>query len=105
MPSTSSSESGRRTLPGLPMTSDRGGISIRSGISAPAAMIESDLIVAPLSRIAPIPTSTRSSIVQPWSTAAWPTVTSSPMRVGCVPRMTCTIVPSWIFVRRPIRIS
>src|SRR5689334_5318525 len=31
-------------------------------------------------------------------------VTSSPIVVGCVPFITCTIVPSWIFVRFPTRI-
>ena len=42
-------------------------------------------------------------MVQPCSTAECPTVTSSPMVVGCVSRITCTIVRSWMFDRRPMR--
>jgi hypothetical protein len=39
-----------------------------------------------------MPTSTRSARVQPWSTAAWPIVTSLPMVVGWVRLITCTTV-------------
>ena len=45
----------------------------------------------------------RSSMVQPWTTAACPIVTSSPMVVAWVSFMTCTTVPSWTFDRRPMR--
>ena len=37
--------------------------------------------------------------------AACPIVTSSPIVVGCVPFMTCTMVPSCTLLRRPIRIQ
>ena len=69
----------------------------------PAATIESAPMCAPFSSIAPMPIRQRSSMVQPCSTAECPTVTSSPMVVGCVSRITCTIVRSWMLLRRPMR--
>ena len=42
------------------MTSDRGGMTVPSVTSVPAATIESAPITAPFSMIAPIPMSTRS---------------------------------------------
>ena len=41
---TSASVSGRRTLPGLPITIDRGGMIIRSVTSVPAATMQSSPI-------------------------------------------------------------
>ena len=51
-----------------------------------------------------MPIRQRCPSVQPCSTAPCPTVTSSPTIVGCDgSRITCTMVPSWMFVRAPIR--
>ena len=61
------------------MTSDRGGMTVPSVTSDPAATIESSPIVAPFSMIAPMPTSTRLPTVQPCTIAPWPIVTSSPI--------------------------
>ena len=59
-----------------------------------------------------MPISAASSMVQAWITALWPMVTSSPMRVANPPSLacgpswlTCTTLPSWIFVRAPMRMK
>ena len=44
-------------------------------------------------------------MVQPWTIAPWPMVTSSPMVVGWVPDWTWTTVPSWTLVLAPIRMA
>ena len=94
MSATSASVSVRFTLPGLPITSERGGTFMPSTSSVPAATIDPVPTCEPLSRIAPIPIRHWSSIVQPWTMAPWPIVTLSPIVVGCVRVMTWTIVPS-----------
>ena len=71
--------------------------------SVPAAITQSDSMCTPFNSTAPMPISTRSSIVVPCTTAEWPTVTSSPMIVGCVSRITWIIVRSWMLVRLPMR--
>jgi hypothetical protein len=104
MSATSASVRGRFTFAGLPMTSDRGGIRMSSTTSEPAATIDPLPTCDPFNRIAPIPMRQRSSIVQPWTTAACPIVTSSPTVVACVSFITWMIVPSCTLDRRPIRI-
>ena len=105
MSATSACVSSRFTLPGLPITSERGGTFCPSTSSVPAATIDPVPTWAPFSRIAPMPIRHWSSIVQPWITAAWPIVTLSPMLVGCVPVIAWTIVPSWMLVRLPTLIQ
>src|SRR5581483_3097917 len=103
MSSTSFCVSRRLTLPGLPITSERGGTCMFSVTSVPAATMEPAPTREPFSRIAPMPMRHCASIVQPWITAAWPIVTASPMCVSCVPSIAWTTAPSWMFDRRPIR--
>jgi len=72
----------RRILPGMPTTSELGGMMVRSGIRAPAAMMELAPMWAPLRTVAPMPMRTLSSTVQPWTVALWPMLTPEPMRTG-----------------------
>ena len=102
---TSASTRPRLTFAGLPITRDRGGTWKFSGSRLPAATIDSAPTLTPFSRIAPIPIRQRSSMVQPWTIAACPMVTSSPMVVGWVPDWTWTTVPSWTLVLAPIRMA
>ena len=53
---------------------------------------------------APIPTSTSSSTVQPWTTARCPTVTFSPTEQGN-PGSACSTEPSWMFEPAPTEIA
>ena len=53
-----------------------------SSTTVPAARSEPSPTTAPLRTVACIPTSTPSSMVQPWRTALWPTDTSVPMVSG-----------------------
>ena len=73
------------------------------GSRPPAPSIPPSSITAPSSTVAPMPTKARSCSVQAWMMQAWPTVTSAPMKVGMVPALTWTMVPSWMLERAPIR--
>jgi len=105
MPAISAGVRSRFTFAGLPIAIDRGGTFMFSTTSDPAATIDPVPICAPFSRIAPMPIRHWLSTVQPWRIAPCPIVTLSPIVVGCVPVMTWTIVPSWTFERRPMRIQ
>ena len=62
----------RRTLPGTPATSELGGITVCSGSTAPAAMIDPSPIRQSFRMVHPIPISTASSTTQPWTVALLP---------------------------------
>ena len=66
-------------MPGMPVTSEFGGITVRSVTTAPAAMMELAPMWAPLRMVAPMPMRTLSSMVQPWTVALWPMLTPEPM--------------------------
>ena len=66
MSAISACVSSRFTLPGLPITSERGGTFCPSTSSVPAATIEPVPTCAPFRTIAPIPIRHWSSMVQPW---------------------------------------
>ena len=91
-------------MPGTPATSERGGTSMPSVTSAPAAIIDSSPMTAPFMTIAPMPTSTWSPIVAPCTTAPWPTDTPSPRLTG---RSTSTwnAQLSWTLDRAPMVIG
>src|SRR4051794_7337227 len=74
-------------------------ISRRSDSTAPAASIEPAPRHARWRTIAPMPTTAPSSITQPSSIAAWPTMTSSPTTVGrsfaqWMTALSCTEAPA-----------
>ena len=78
--------------------------SLLPGVTtAPAPISAPAPIVAPSSTIAPIPTRAPSPTRQPWTTARWPTVTSSPSSQEKRSRVTCTTQPSWRLLRAPTR--
>jgi hypothetical protein len=97
---TSASLSSRRTRPGTPATSDRGGTAMPWGTTAPAAINDPSPIVAPLRITAPIPISTPFSTVQPCRTALCPTLTPAPIWTGN-PGSTWMVTPSWMLVPNP----
>src|SRR5690606_27860179 len=100
MPATSSSLSSRRTLAGTPATSDRGGMAVPSSTSAPAATSDSRPTTARLRTVAFMPMRQSSSIVQPCTTAPWPTETPEPIVTG-TPSSTCTTTLSCRFEPAP----
>ena len=93
----------RRILPGMPVTRELGGMMVRSGTTAPAAMMELAPMWAPLRTVAPMPMRTLSSMVQPWTVALWPMLTPEPMRTGWRLRMPWRTAQSWMLVRAPMR--
>ena len=70
---------GGRSGPGTPITSDRGGTCMPSGITAPAATTLPVPTRTPLSRMLPIPIRHSSSTVQPWRITRCPTPTRRPI--------------------------
>ena len=81
-PSISASVSGRMTLAGLPKSMEPAGASIFPVTSAPAPTMQLLPIFAPLKTVAPIPMSTLSPTVQPWTMAPWPMVQPAPTWVS-----------------------
>ncbi len=56
-------------------------------------------MTAPFRTVAFIPIRQSSSTVQPWTTAAWPTLTPAPIRVGkpksvCTTTLSCRLLPT-----------
>src|SRR5437016_13096168 len=71
-----------------------------SRTTAPLATTDPEPIRAPLLIVEFMPTRQSSPMEQPWTTAAWPTVTRRPITAG-MPRSTCTTPLSWTFESLP----
>ena len=96
---------GRRTLPGTPITKLRGGTSMPSGTSVPAAMTHSSPTCASFRIVAPIPMRHKEPIRQPCNVTEWPTVTWSATTVGCCSLKTWTTQLSWMLLYGPMRME
>jgi hypothetical protein len=96
--------SSRRTLPGTPATSERGGITCPSSTTVPPARSDSRPTTAPFITVADMPTMQSSSIVQPCRTALWPTLTPAPTVSG-KPGSTWQLTLSCRLERAPITMS
>jgi hypothetical protein len=64
------------------MIRELGGKAPLSGTTAPAATMDPRPMFAMLEIVEFIPIRQSAPIVHPWTTAPWPIVTRSPMRVG-----------------------
>ena len=93
--------SGRTARAGLPSTMDPGGITLFPRHQGARPTMQSLPITAAVSTTAPMPMSTRSPTVQPWTIAPWPTVTSSPTVQGN-PSSVWSTAQSWMLVRAPM---
>src|SRR5256712_1957728 len=91
-------------LAGTPAIRPPAGNSAFSRTTAPLATTDPEPITAPLLIVEFMPTRQSSPIEQPWTTAAWPTVTRRPITAG-KPRSTCTTALSWTFESRPTTIE
>jgi hypothetical protein len=102
--SASAASTCRTMRPGTPITSERGGTCIPSGITAPAATTLPVPMRTPLSRILPMPIRHSSSTVHPCRITRWPTPTRRPTVHGS-PSSTWTMVPSWRLLSGPMTIG
>src|SRR3989454_1491998 len=91
-------------LAGTPAITPPAGKSAFSRTTAPLATTDPDPITAPLLIVEFMPIKQSSPMEQPWTTAAWPTVTRRPITAG-KPRSTCTATLSWTFESRPTTIE
>jgi hypothetical protein len=105
MRAVSSAVSGRATRAGMPRARWPAGIRCPGATTAPAPTWAPASTTAPSSTRAPMPISAPSSIVQPWTTAAWPITTPAPISSGWVSCATWRIAPSCTFVPAPMRIQ
>ena len=80
-------------------------MTLPGGTKAPAPMMLPRPTTALSITMAPIPTNTSSSMVQPWRMTRWPTVTRLPTVVWDSPRVAWTMVPSWMLVSSPMRME
>src|SRR5206468_1088664 len=71
-----------------------------SRTTAPLATTDPEPISAQLLIVEFMPTRQSSPMEQPWTTAAWPTVTRRPITAG-MPQSTCTTTLSWTFESLP----
>ena len=88
------------TRAGAPTISEPSGNSLPSVTSAPAPTSEFFPIVAPLSRIAPMPIRLLSPTLAPCRMTLWPITQSRPITIG-KPGSVCSVALSWICERSP----
>src|SRR6185503_6581367 len=105
MRSRSAGVTWRFTRAGAPISTLPRGTSVPGETTAPAATRHSSSSTTPSRTMAPMPMRQWDLIWQPCRRAAWPTVTNSSMTEGVPPRLTWTMVPSWILVPRPTRMK
>jgi len=98
--SSSSGVIARTTLPGMPITTERGGMRRPSVTNVPAATRHSSPISQPDSSVAPMPIRQSRPIRVPCRMAPCPTTTPSPTSMGASESV-WTMQPSWRLTRGP----